>query len=48
LFERALDTLRAQFVRLDLLTNRLVNRLLRRSPAEMPLGPPRLVGRDAA
>jgi hypothetical protein len=48
LFERALDTLRAQFVRLDNLTNRIVNRILRRSPAEMPLAPPRLVGRDAA
>jgi hypothetical protein len=48
LFERALDTLRAQFVRLDQFTNRAVNRVLRRSQAELPLGPPRLVGRDAA
>src|SRR2546430_1776440 len=48
LFERALDTLRAQFVRLDQLTNRIVNRALRRRQADLPLGPPRLVSRDAA
>jgi hypothetical protein len=48
IFERALDTLRAQFVRLDDWTNGLVNRVLRRKPSEMPLGPPRLVDRNAA
>jgi hypothetical protein len=48
IFERALDTLRAQFVRLDGWTNRLVNRMLRRKQSEMPLGPARLVDRSAA
>jgi hypothetical protein len=48
LAERALDTLRAQFVRLDQWTNRVVNRLLRRRGADSPPGPARLVGRDAA
>lgn len=48
IFERALDTLRAQFVRLDGFTNRVVNRILRRRGRPLPLGPPLLVNRDAA
>jgi hypothetical protein len=48
IFERALDTLRAQFVRLDDWTNRIVNRVLRRKPSDVPLGPPRLIDVDAA
>src|SRR5919109_5285737 len=47
LFERALDTLRAQFVRLDQLTNRIVNRMLGKRGRGRPLGPPLLVDRGA-
>jgi hypothetical protein len=48
IFERALDTLRAQFVRLDQWTNRVVNRVLRRKPSDVPLAPPKLIDVDAA
>jgi hypothetical protein len=48
IFERALDTLRTQFVRLDQWTNRVVNRVLRRNPATIPVAPPRLMEKDAA
>ncbi len=39
----ALDVVRAQGVGLDDFLARLVNRVLRRSPANLPLGPPLLV-----
>ena len=48
IFESALDTLRAQFVRLDQFTNRVVNRILRRRGRKLPVGPPLLVDQDAA
>ena len=39
-----LDGLRGWVVRVDSLVGRLVNRLLRRDPGSLPVGPPRLVG----
>ncbi len=39
-----LDVIRAQGVGLDDFSARWVNRILRRSPDDLPLGPPQLVG----
>jgi hypothetical protein len=44
---RALDVGRAQGVGLDGFVERWVSRLLRRDPASLPLGPPRLVADEA-
>jgi hypothetical protein len=43
----ALDVVRAQGVGLDDFVARLVNRILRRSPDRLPLGPPLLVAGEA-
>ena len=40
----ALDAVRSQGVGLDNVVGRLANRILRRDPAELPAGPPRLAG----
>jgi hypothetical protein len=42
----ALDLARRQLAGLDVVVDRIVTRLLRRDPAEMPLGPPRLVSEN--
>ncbi|NED94060.1 hypothetical protein G1H11_01915 [Phytoactinopolyspora alkaliphila] len=44
----ALDLARRQIVGLDVVVDRLVNRLLRRDPEEQPWGPPRLSGERPA
>jgi len=43
----ALDLARRQLAGLDVVVDRAVNRLLRRDPAEQPLGPPRLMREPA-
>lgn len=41
---RTIDLVRRQLVGLDVITLRVVNRVLRRDPATVPVGPPSLVG----
>jgi len=42
--QRVLDSLRAQAVGLDQVSNAIVGRLLRHDPSTTPAGPPRFVG----